>query len=96
MTAQGPLGNAFGPLYFTLLLHDLPYGSWKDIPKFYGDGKQLPDEHIVAFYIACGVLGSEHGDVFVRLFIEIWNTPRSGCWLVIPSCTTYYYKFGNS
>lgn len=37
---------------------------------FLGDGSQHPNEHIAAFYIACGVLGVEHEDVSVRLFIE--------------------------
>lgn len=37
---------------------------------FLGDGAQHPDEHITYFYIACGVIGVEHEDISMRLFIE--------------------------
>ncbi|KAH9315574.1 hypothetical protein KI387_024201, partial [Taxus chinensis] len=71
MAAQPvPWGAAIGPLSLTPPLHDLPHGSWKNIPKFNGDGKQHPDEHIASFFVACGVLGVAHEDVSVRLFIE--------------------------
>ncbi|KAH9297949.1 hypothetical protein KI387_029631, partial [Taxus chinensis] len=45
-------------------------GNQKNFPKFKGDGKVHPDEHIAAFIVACGVLGVEHEDVSVRLFVE--------------------------
>lgn len=52
-----PWGAAFGPSTLTPPLHPLPQGSRKNIPKFYGDGKQHPDEHVKYFYMAYGVLG---------------------------------------
>lgn len=70
MAAAGPWGTTFGPLNLTTPLYELPKGTQKNLPKFLGDGSQHLDEHIVAFYIACGVLGVEHKDVSVRLFIE--------------------------
>lgn len=70
MAVQGPWGNDFGPLNLTPPLHELPRNSRKNFPKFYGDGKVHPDEHIVAFSIACGVIGVEFEDVVVRLFVE--------------------------
>lgn len=70
MATVGPWGTAFGPLRLTTPLHELLKGTRKNLPKFLGDGAQHPDEHIVGFYIACGVLGVEHEDVYVRLFIE--------------------------
>lgn len=70
MAAQGPWGNAFGSLGLALPLHALPEGSRKNFPKFFGDGQQHPNEHVVVFYIACGVHSVEHEDVFVRLFVE--------------------------
>ncbi|KAH9326512.1 hypothetical protein KI387_006690, partial [Taxus chinensis] len=42
----------------------------KSFPKFRGDGKVHPDEHIAAFIVACGILGVEHEDVSVRIFVE--------------------------
>lgn len=70
MAAQGPWGNVFGPLSLALPLHALPEGSRKNFPKFFGDGQQHPDEHVAAFYSACGVHGVEYKDVSVRLFVE--------------------------
>lgn len=73
MVAQpphGPWGNNSGPLRLAAPLHELPRTSHKNIHNFYGDGKQHLDENIFAFYIICRVLGMEHEDVFVRLFIE--------------------------
>lgn len=64
------MGTNFGPLSLTAPLHELPKGTRNNLPKFLGDGAQHLDEHIVSFYIACGVLGVEHEDFFVRLFIE--------------------------
>lgn len=73
MASRGPWENVFGLLNFTLPLHALPDGSRKNFPKFYMDVKQHPDEHLVSFYIACGVLGVEYEDVLVWLFIEIFQ-----------------------
>ncbi|KAH9320262.1 hypothetical protein KI387_022031, partial [Taxus chinensis] len=70
MAAPLPWGHRVGPLALTQPLHELPRGNWKNFPKFKGDGKVHPDEHIAAFIVACGVLGVEHEDVSVRLFIE--------------------------
>ncbi|KAH9321898.1 hypothetical protein KI387_016537, partial [Taxus chinensis] len=64
-----PWGAVIGPLTLTPL-HELPRGSHKNIPKFNGDGKQHPDEHIASFFVACGVLGLAHEDVSIRLFVE--------------------------
>ena len=46
--AQGPWGNSFGPLNLAPPLHDVPDGSRKNFPKFFGDEEEHPDEHIVA------------------------------------------------
>ncbi|KAH9299749.1 hypothetical protein KI387_031431, partial [Taxus chinensis] len=58
-----PWGRNTGLPTLTPPLHELPKGSHKKFPKFKGDGTQLPEEHIIAFIIACGVLGVEHEDV---------------------------------
>ena len=68
--AIGLWGAAFGPLNLAEPLHALPQGSRKNFPKFYGDGKQHPNEHIKTLYIAVGVFGVEHEDISIRLFIE--------------------------
>lgn len=60
-----PWGIDIGPLSLTPPLHDLPHGSWKNIPKFNGDGKQHPNEHIALLFVACGVLGVAHKDISV-------------------------------
>lgn len=65
-----PWGNAFGPLSLATPLYALPRFSCKNIPKIYGDGNKHPNEHIVSFYIVCEVLGVEHEDFSIRLFIE--------------------------
>lgn len=60
-----PWGAVIGPLSLTPPLHELPRGSRKNIPKFNGDGKRHPDEHITSFFVVCGVLGLAHEDVSV-------------------------------
>ncbi|KAH9296698.1 hypothetical protein KI387_044278 [Taxus chinensis] len=70
MVVPFPWGHRVGPLALPQPLHELPRGNRKNFPKFKGDGKVHPDEHIAAFIVACGVLGVEHEDVFVRLFVE--------------------------
>ncbi|KAH9301116.1 hypothetical protein KI387_012699, partial [Taxus chinensis] len=82
MAAQPvPWGIAIGPLSLTPPLHELPHGSRKNIPKFNGDGKQHPDEHIAYFFVACGVLGVAHEDVSLfELFIETVARCSSSEW----------------
>lgn len=70
MAAQGPWGQNFGPLNLTPPLHPLPQGSRNNVPKLYGNGKQHPDEHIVEFHIACGILGVEYEGISIHLFVE--------------------------
>lgn len=70
MAALGPWGQNFGPLNLTSPLHPLPRGSRKNILKFFGDGKQHLDEHIVAFHIACRIIGVEYEDIAISLFVE--------------------------
>ena len=60
---------ATGPLNFAAY-HPLPSSSRKNIPKFLGDGKVTTDEHIRKFFIAINVLGVNHEDVAVWLFVE--------------------------
>ncbi|KAH9293134.1 hypothetical protein KI387_041663 [Taxus chinensis] len=69
MAANVPWGNAIGPLALPAR-HELPRGSRKILPKFDGDGKTSPDDHISAFFAACAVLSVEYEDVAIRLFIE--------------------------
>jgi len=45
-------------------------GSRKDFPKFSGEDSQDAEDHILAFIVACGILGVSEENVFVRLFIE--------------------------
>ena len=66
--AQGPWGNAFGPFNLAPPLDDLPDGSRIFFPKFFSE--EHPDEHIAAFYIACGVRVIEYEYMPVRLFVE--------------------------
>ncbi|KAH9306823.1 hypothetical protein KI387_011227, partial [Taxus chinensis] len=61
--AQLPWGQRVGTLALAQPLHELPRGNRKNFPKFKGDGKVHPDEHIAAFIVACGVLGVEHEDI---------------------------------
>ena len=50
--------------------HPLPTGSRKNFPKFSGNGIVTTNEHIKAFFAATHILGVEHEDVAVRLFVE--------------------------
>lgn len=59
-----PQGQRVGPLYLLQPLHELLRCNRKNFPKFRGD-------HIVAFIVTCGVLGVEHEDISVRIFVEI-------------------------
>lgn len=89
MAAAGPWGIAFGPLSLTAPLHKLPKGTRKNLPKFLGDGFQHLDKHIAAFYIACGVLGVEHEDVSMRLFIETLHGATTDWFYHLPNaCIT--------
>ncbi|KAH9304986.1 hypothetical protein KI387_009390, partial [Taxus chinensis] len=70
MAVPLPWGHHVGPLALPQPLHELPRGNQKNFPKFKGDGKVHPNEHIVAFIVACGVLRVEHEDVSIRIFVE--------------------------
>lgn len=70
MVAPLPWGQRVGPLSLPQPLHELPRSIRKNFPKFRGDGKVHPDEHIVAFIVACGILMLEHEDVTIRIFVE--------------------------
>lgn len=83
----GPWGNAFGPLCLAAPLHELPRVSRKHLPKFQGDGKQHPDEHITAFYIIFGILGIEHEDVSIRLFIESLQGVAAKWFFTLPNAS---------
>ncbi|KAH9323762.1 hypothetical protein KI387_018401 [Taxus chinensis] len=65
-----PWGGNTGSLSLSQPLHDLLKGSRKKFPKFRGDGSQLPKEHVATFITTCGVLGVEHKDVSVQLFMD--------------------------
>lgn len=79
--AQGPWGNAFGPLNLALHLHDLPDGLRNNFSKFFGD------EHIAPFYIACGVHAIEFEDMSIRLFVEILQGVAADWFYHFSSCT---------
>ena len=46
----------------------LPKRSWEYLPKFHGDKTKDADDHIKVVTVACGILGIQEEDVFVRLF----------------------------
>ncbi|KAH9289591.1 hypothetical protein KI387_033708, partial [Taxus chinensis] len=58
-----PWGRNNGLLSLPQILHDIPRGLRKNFPNFKGDGSNLPEEHVVAFIISCGVSGIEYEDV---------------------------------
>lgn len=74
-----PWGVAIGPITFMVgdQIHDFPKGSGKIIPKFNGDGKISPEEHLKAFFVACSILVVQHKDIVMRLFVESLNTPAA-------------------
>lgn len=51
-------------------MHELTRGNRNKFTKLRGNGKVHPDEHIIAFIIACGVIGVEYEDIYVRIFVE--------------------------
>lgn len=83
--AQDPWGYNFGLLNLSLSRHALLDGSQKNFPTFFGNGQHL-DEHIVAFYIVCGIHGVEYEDVFVRLFVEILQAVVADWFYHLPPC----------
>ena len=47
-----------------------PKGACEVLPKFSGDGKKSPKEHLNVFNTTCGILAVETKDVVIRLFIQ--------------------------
>lgn len=64
-----PWGNTIKPLQLGAN-NNLPQDSWKNFPKFNGDGKVSADEHITTFFAACNIVNPQHEDVAVRMFVE--------------------------
>jgi len=65
-----PWGAAIGPLNLGANLNPLPKNARENLPRFNGDGKTSPEEHLCAFAAACSVLGVQHQDVAIRLFVQ--------------------------
>ncbi|KAH9298402.1 hypothetical protein KI387_030084, partial [Taxus chinensis] len=70
MVAPFPCGKRVGPLALPQPLHELARGNRNNFHKFRGDGKVHPDDNIVAFIVACGILSVDHEDVSIRMFME--------------------------
>lgn len=69
VAAAQPWGAQIGP--FALAQYSaLPKRSWEFLPKFHGDRMQDSADHIKAVIVACGILGVQEEDVFVRLFVQ--------------------------
>lgn len=65
-----PWGAQIGP--FALVQYSaLSKRSWEYRPKFSGDKTQDPNDHIKVVIIACGVLGVQEENIFIRLFVQI-------------------------
>lgn len=69
LIAAQPWGAQIGP--FALPQYSaMPKRSREYLPKFAGDKTKDPDDHIKLVIVACGILGVQEEDIFVRLFAE--------------------------
>lgn len=68
LVAAQPWGAQIGPFAFSQY-STLPKSSIEYLPKFFGDKTQDPDDHIKAITVACGILGVQEENIFVRLFV---------------------------
>ncbi|KAH9291358.1 hypothetical protein KI387_043453, partial [Taxus chinensis] len=87
-----PWGGNTSPISLAQPLHELPKGSRKNFPKFRGDGSQLPKEHVATFITACGVLGIEHEDVSVQLFVESLQEKYFEWFYMLPPRSVTYWE----
>lgn len=87
MALPTPWRVAIKPLNLGSWLHDLPKGSRKIIPKFRGDGKVTLEEHIDAFFVAFSILGVQHEDIVIRLFVESLTDDANEWFCHLPNAT---------
>ena len=59
----------YAPLVLPVPLHDLPENYIKNLFKFTGEGDLTTVEHIKFFDQFVDILGLEHEDVYLRLFL---------------------------
>jgi hypothetical protein len=61
------------PLFLHVPLHDLPKNYIKNLPKFMGEGDLTAAEHINFFDQFVDILGLEHEDIYLRLFVQTFE-----------------------
>ena len=54
-------------------LHDLPENYIKNLPKFTGEGDLTVAEHINFFDQFTDILGLDHEDMYLRLFVQTFE-----------------------
>jgi hypothetical protein len=64
------LVTTYTPLSLPTNMHDLPYNYMKILPKFMGGGDLIATEHMEFFDQFVYILGIEHEDIYMRLFVH--------------------------
>jgi hypothetical protein len=81
----------YAPLVLPVRLHDLPENYIKNLPKFAGEGDLTPSEHINFFDQFIDILGLEHEDVYLRLFVQTFEGRVRTWFQSLPARSILFY-----